>query len=180
MTDRLRVCRAACAIGLFVTLSIVPARADEPAKRSGATALQVVNATDERVEIRVSNALGNATVFLFPNGSGHFEPVPLASGLGDRVVTVRKIGANGTVALPSKVLALGTFDPVDVPHPVLRVILVRTGGEYQIVYQTLAKVDGAAEAFEPGGRVKTAAPDEGQKKAIGEALKGPANKVGGN
>lgn len=179
MTGRQWVCRFACAVGLFVTAA-VGARADEPAKGAGATALQVVNATGERVEIRVSNAVGNATVFLFPNGSGHFEPVPLASGLGDRVVTVRKIAANGSVALPSKVLTLSTFDPAVAPRPVLRLILVRTGGEYHVVYQTLAKADGEAESFAAGGPVKSGAPDEGQKKALGEALKGPPNKAGGN
>lgn len=168
-------------LAAVIAAAVAPvSRGAEPAKKAEAQFLQVVNASTERVEVRVTNALGNTTVFAFRGGAGHFEPVTLGSGLGDRVVTVRRIRDDGTVVLPSKVLALSQFDPADTATPVLRLVFFSGVAGFGIAYETAAKADAEGEPFSPPGGVKAAAPDKDMKKAVGDALKATASKAGGS
>ena len=147
----------------------------------GATQMQVVNTTPAKVEIRIDKPVGGSSGWLFTNGQGHFEPVPLAQGLGDRVVSVRLITTEGSVVLPSKVLAMSKFDPATATQPVLKVIFISGTAGYDIVYTTGGQAGAVGEPIV----VKGQAPGKGelsaeQKRAIEETLKKPATKGGGS
>jgi hypothetical protein len=141
----------------------------------GAMQLVVVNAAPVKVEVRINNAVGGTTNFQFLSGPGHFEPVPLAHGLGDRVVSVRAITPNGTIVLPSRVLAVSKFDPSDATQPVLVLTFIRGVAGDEIVYTTGARVGTLGDA--PSG--KTSLSGE-QRRVVEDVLKLPALKGGGN
>lgn len=173
-----------CGVVLFVMRTVVLTAATWAVTvgavlGQGATQLQVINASTEKVEIRVNNATGGTTSFLFTNGAGHFDPVPLGVGLGDRVVSVRRIQANGTVVLPSKVLAMSKFDPADAAQPILQLTFISGIAGYDIIYTTAEKRAEVGESVTFKGGAKGSELSAEQKKAVAETLKKSANKGGG-
>ena len=176
-----------CCVMLFgssavsMTYTDCEAKAQEKERGRGATLLKVVNATSERVEVRVNSALGNTTSFQF-TGSGHFEPSPLSPGLGDRVASVRNIAVNGTVVLPSRVLTMSKFDPANANQPVLVLMFISGTVGYDIVYYAASEKSAGlgSPLADKDATEREGALSAEQKKSIEEILKKPALKAGGN
>jgi hypothetical protein len=147
----------------------------------GAIQMQVVNATTEKVQVSIEKPVGGGWDWQFINGRGHFEPVPLAQGLGDRLVSVRVITAGGAVVLPSKVLAMSKFDPASATQPVLKVIFVSGIAGYDIVYTTGTQAEAVGTPVVVKGLMKGKGElSDDQKKAVEETLKMPATKGAGS
>ena len=168
-----------CAAAIPFHLAVNEAVGQEKTSVQSATQLKVVNATAENVDIQVSNALGNSTHFLFQSGSGHFGPVDLYQGIGDRVVSVRRIKAGGTVVLPSKVLALSKFDPADCTGPLLVLTFVSGTAGHEIIYTVSRSSSELGDPLMVKGKQQNASElSAKQKKSIKGILKTPALKAG--
>jgi hypothetical protein len=165
-------------VGAALSAAWSPAIAQEALEAApgvrGATQLRVVNAAPENVEIRINNAIGATTNYQFLHGQGHFAPAPLLQGIGDRVVSVRVITAQGTLRLPSKVLALRKFDPSDSHQQFLTLIFIRGAAGDDIIF-TVGDMPGGV-----GGPVDASKPELSteQMKVVEEILKTPALRAG--
>jgi hypothetical protein len=131
----------------------------------GAIQMQVVNATTEKVQVSIEKPVGGGWDWQFINGRGHFEPVPLAQGLGDRLVSVR----------------MSKFDPASATQPVLKVIFVSGIAGYDIVYTTGTQAEAVGTPVVVKGLMKGKGElSDDQKKAVEETLKMPATKGAGS
>lgn len=141
-----------------------------------ATILKVANYTSATIEIRINTGTGRTTSFLFQNGAGHFEPISLAPGLGDRVVSVWAITPQGAIVLPAKVLALKKFNPADFNDPVVELAFIAGTKSNDIIFTPSKTISGLGDTF--AEKHPELSPE--QQKMVTETRKSPLLKISDN